>query len=258
MWQDPFELCHSAKGSTWKNHKYIRKQDGRYYYSSKEYADEYRSNTGHSAPVTNKNTITKIQYTPGNQKKVNKSVSNNTAGTKPYTPGNQKKVNKSVSNNTSGTTPYSPGYKNPKKNSVTNNTKGTKPYTPTNQKKTSKVSTANASTAGPVTNKASVSKRQYTPSPSIKKTQTTSYGVAKARKEYYDKDPVKKATNTVKNQVIKTASSVANTVKKKVSSAIDKVKNTALTTTRKVNSVNGTDPNLDKKKGKTKTKKYSK
>ena len=30
----PNELKHSAKGSQWKDHKYIKKEDGRYYYKS--------------------------------------------------------------------------------------------------------------------------------------------------------------------------------------------------------------------------------
>lgn len=212
-------IYHSAKGSTWKNHKYLRKEDGRYYYSSKEYADEYRSNNGgKSKPITNKDTP--LQYTPG--------------------------------------------YKNPKKGAVTNNTKGAKPYTPSNQKKTVKPSTTNARTAGAITNKSSVSKRQYTPSPSIKKNQTTSYGVAKAREEYYTKTPAKKVTNNInsaidkaKNKVVNTASSAVKSVTKKINSAIDKVKNTNVAT-RTVKLANQMDPNLDKKKGKTKTKRYAK
>lgn len=34
-------LIHSSKGSTWKNHKYIRKENGRYYYNSKERSPHY-------------------------------------------------------------------------------------------------------------------------------------------------------------------------------------------------------------------------
>lgn len=38
-------LFHSAKGTTWKNHKYIKKEDGRYYYpGDKVSAGEYSKN----------------------------------------------------------------------------------------------------------------------------------------------------------------------------------------------------------------------
>lgn len=39
-------LAHSAKGSTWKDHKYIKKEGGRYYYADEKGNKGSRVNTG--------------------------------------------------------------------------------------------------------------------------------------------------------------------------------------------------------------------